>query len=123
MQKILIFITFTAVMAGCSTTIDFQFPKNEDLNIKIYSYENHKNVRVQECSIKPHSEQFNKIEKLLNINTGKWSTEFASILPYAVVSNSKFTVIFSGTRMVVNQNKSQYSRSIKSNDYIFLNCN
>ncbi|MFY9142583.1 hypothetical protein [Sulfuricurvum sp.] len=120
MQKVLVFIVFIILIVGCSTHVYFKFPQNEDLNIRIYSYD--KNITVQECSIKPHSEKFNKIEKLLNNNTEEWSTEFASILPHTVVSNSKFTVIFSGTRMIVNKNKSQYSHAIKSSDYVFLNC-
>lgn len=120
MQKIMIFAVFTIIFVGCSENVHFEFPQNEDLNIKIYSYDN--NITVKECTIGPNSEKFNKIEKLLNNNTMEWYTEFASILPQTVVSNSKFEVFFSGTKMIVYKNKSQYSHPIKISDYSFLNC-
>lgn len=120
MKHFIISAVFTFLIVGCSENVHFEFPQNEDLNIKIYSYDT--NITVKECTIEPNSEQFNKVKKLLNSNTKEWSKEFASILPRTVVSNSKFTVIFSGTRMIVHKNKSQYSHLIKVSQYSFLNC-
>jgi hypothetical protein len=114
------FLVFTILIVGCSEKIYFKFPTNEDIKIRHYSYD--KNITVEECSIKPQSEQFKKIENLLQSNTDNWSTEFAEILPNIVVSNSKFSVNFSGPRMIVYKNKSQYSHEIKTSDYVFLNC-
>jgi hypothetical protein len=120
MKQITIFILFAILLIGCSETVHFEFPQDEDLNIKIYSYD--KNITVKECTVKSKTEKFYQIGKLLSDNSGEWSHEFASILPHTVVSNSKFYVTFSGQRMIVHRNKSQYSHIIQTNYHDFLNC-
>lgn len=115
-----IFVLFAIFIIGCSETVHFEFPQDENLNIKIYSYD--KNTTVKECTIKPKTKKFNKIKNLLNDNIGEWSQEFASILPYIVISNSKFYVTLSGQRMTIQKNKNQYFHMIETNYHDFLNC-
>ena len=97
--------------------IYLKVPPDEPIELRIKQ----KNKISQNCIIKPNTEQFKKLSKLLKSKTLGWHKEFSSIRGQIDVSNSSFYVFFSGNQMVTDKD-GQYSYPIDIEDYSFLNC-
>jgi hypothetical protein len=118
MKQIAIIFFLSIMILGCSETISLKIPSDEEFTLRI----NKDGNTPQSCIIKPDTEKFTRLLKLLNENNVNWKTEYASIFPRVSVSNSKLHVFFSGNLIVTNWEQGQYSHKIKESDYAFLNC-
>jgi len=118
MKQITIIFFLSIIFLGCSETVSLEIPKDEEFTLRT-------NIDLntpRSCIIKPDTEKFEKLLKLLDENNVNWKTEYASIYPRVSVSNSKIHVFFSGNLIVTNLDKGQYSHKVKESDYAFLRC-
>ena len=118
MKQIIIMSILSVMILGCSETVDLKIIKDENFTLKT----NKDGYTPMSCIIKPNTEKYEKLLKLLDKNNLNWKTEYASILPRVSVSNSQLHVFFSGNLIVTNTGKNQYSHKIQESDYAFLSC-
>ncbi|MGC1459230.1 MAG: hypothetical protein WA825_13210 [Steroidobacteraceae bacterium] len=109
-------VSFVALTA-CTRSITVPLPQQ---TVTVMAYADGK--VVQRCGIRPGSEKFSKLSRLLQQNSGGWHKRYTNYQPSIMVVDGDVSLYFMSDSVVVNYSEGEFSRGISAEAYQFLNC-
>jgi hypothetical protein len=109
--------TLILASAGCSHSVAIALPPQK-LVVLVYD----QGHVAQRCAIRPGTDKFQKLSRLLAQSSDGWHHRLSSYVPTLLVMGADISLNFRDDSVVMNYKGGEYARSISKDSYGFLSC-
>jgi hypothetical protein len=117
MRKLAAGALMLVALGACTRSISVALPSQ---SVTVMAYADGK--VVERCGFRPGSDKFQKLNQLLQQNSGGWRKRHSNYQPEFLVVDGDVSLYFMSDSVVINYSAGEFSRGLSPDAYHFLDC-